>query len=345
MPARMFIKEEGNMSFRSRSKLFMFALLSALVGCTSPVKQGLDLGDPASIVDAPPPASVSQGDGIKVMVMPLKPSVELGEPIYVALRVTNMRQDPVKIMGGLRPGMGLIEIYSISAKGEKGLLPPLSESDFGEATTLPPQQTRGDVFPIFFGANGWNFKEAGDYRISAQFKVPTQDGFLSFNSEPAVIKVEPSKAGQALFSGDDRSSMEAGKFLVWRSGDHLEAGMKHLMQIAKQHPNSALSSYIFAARAQNYREPFANYIVRQVRAPNCQQANAIRKMVTKNVLPENLLIEDYMSQAKCHAESQDWREAQNSLEAGAKLSADRPEFRAYAQSIAEMQERLRKYLE
>ena len=333
------------MSFRSLSKLFMFALMSAFFGCTNPLTEGLNLGDPAKISEAPPPAPVSPGDGIKILVMPLKPSVEVGEPIYVAVRVTNMRQEPVKIVGGLRPGVGLLELYSMGPKGEKRLLPPLIESDFEQATTLAPQETIGDVFPIFFGANGWNFQEAGEYRITAQLNVPAKDGLSSFTSEPAVLTVQGSKAGQALFSGEGRTAMQAGKFLLWRSGDHLEAGINHLMQISKQHPNSALSSYIFAARAQNLSEPFANYMVQKVRAPNCEEANALRKMVNIHVLPENLVIEDYMAQAKCHAESQGWREAQEALDAGAKLTAERPEFRAYAHSIAEMQERLRKYLD
>ena len=334
------------MTFRSLSFLFVLALTIAMFGCTSPLQQGLDLGDPAPISKAPAPASVSQGEGIKVVVMPLKSSVELGEPIYLALRVTNMRQEPVNIIGSLQPGEGLVEIYSIGPKGEKILLPPLSDTDYSGSTNLAPQQTMGDVFPIFFGANGWYFNKAGEYLILAQLKIPTKDGFSSFSSEPGAIKVESSKAGQALFSTKDaRSNMEAGKFLLWRSGDHLEAGIKHLTQLSEQYPNSALSSYISAARIQNYSEPFANYIVGKVRAPNCEQANSLKKRVKTNVLPENLLIEDYISQAKCHAENKRWKEAQKELDAGSKLSADRPEFKGYSQSIAKMQKQLKRYLE
>lgn len=345
MPAHMFIKEDGKMTFRLLSNLLMFALISALVGCASPLQQGRDLGDPASIADAPAPASVSQGDGIKVTAMLLKQTVELGEPVYLALRVTNMRREPVKIIGGLHPGEGLIEIFSMGANGKKVLLAPLSKSDFGGSTTLTPKQTMGNVFPIFFGANGWNFKEVGEYHISVQLKVPTKNGFSIFSSEPVVIKVESSKAGQALFSVDDSNSMEAGKFLLWRSGDHLEAGIKQLTLFSKQYQNSALSSYIFAALVHSYSEPFANYIVQEVRAPICQQANSLREMIKTNVLPENLLIEDSISQAKCHAESKNWREAKKALDVGFKLSADRSEFKAYSQSIEEMKKRLGQYLE
>lgn len=333
------------MSYKPLLKLFLFALISALFGCSSPLKQGLDLGDPALIANAPAPASVSQSDGIKVIAMPLKQSVELGEPIYLALRVTNVQQEPLKIIGQLRPGEGLVEIYSIGANGGKVLLAPLSESDYGRSTTLAPKQTIGDVFPIFFGANGWYFNEAGEYRISVQIKVPIKDGFSSFSSEPAVIKVKSSKAGQALFSSDIRNSMEAGKFLLWRSGDHLEFGIDYLTSLSKQNPDSVLSSYIYAALAQNYSEPFANYIVGKVRAPSCRQANSFRKMIKAGVLTENLLIEDYISQAKCHAENKNWRAVKIALDAGSKLSSDRPEFKAFSQSIAEMQKRLSQHLE
>ena len=62
------------------------------------------------------------------------------------------------------------------------------------------------------------------------------------------------------------------------------------------------------------------------------------------MLTENLVIEDYISKAKCHAEMKRWKEAGEALDAGSKLSKDRPEFRAYYQTIAEMQKRLNEYL-
>jgi hypothetical protein len=67
-------------------------------------------------------------------------------------------------------------------------------------------------------------------------------------------------------------------------------------------------------------------------------------MVDPAVLTENLIIEDYISQAKCHAESKNWGKAKQALDAGAKLSVNRPEFMLYSHSITKMQERLKKYL-
>lgn len=333
------------MTYRMLSTCFMFVMVGVLLGCTSPLRKGLNLGDPAPISKAPPPASVSQGDNLKVIVMPLKRTVELGEPVYLAIRVVNEGQKPVTIIGGLRPGEGLVDVYSIDEKGERVLLPPIGESDFEGKISLLPRKTIGDVFPIFFGTNGWNFTKAGEYRIFSQLKIPDGGSFLSYDSEPTAMKVESSKAGEALFSEEKPSRIEAGKYLLWRSGDHLEAGIELLTSLSKQYPDSALSSYISAAHAQNYSEPFANYTVGEVRAPNCQKADLLREMVDPAVLTENLLIEDYISQAKCHAESKNWDKAKNALDAGAKLSADRPEFISYSQSITKMQERLKKYIE
>lgn len=255
------------MTYKLLTKLTVFSLISLLFGCTSPLHQGLDLGDPASIANAPSSAVVTDGSGIKVSAIPLKKTVELGEPVYLSLLVTNTGREPQKIIGGLRPGNGLIEVYLLGGDKEKTLLPPLSKGDFSGATTLSPKQTTGSVFPIFFGGNGWNFKKEGEYRIVVQLQIPGKDGFSSFTSEPAIINVKPSAAGKALISGDGRASVEAGKFLLWRSGDHLEAGIKYLTQLSRQYPDSALSSYITSARAQNYSEPFANYIAKEIRVP------------------------------------------------------------------------------
>lgn len=333
------------MIFKTQLKYLIFMLIGVVLSCKSPLRKGLDLGKPAKISEAQPSASVIQGEGIKLIAIPLKKTLELGEPVYIAVHVINKGQKPVNIAGGLHPGEGLMEVYSIDANGEKVELPPMGEGDAEGIITLEPDQTIGAVFPIFFGANGWNFTKAGEYHISVELKIPDKDGFLNFSSEPAIIKVESSKAGRVLFEGKEINNSEAGKFLLWRSGDHLEEGLKLLASLSDQHPNSVLSSYILSAQAHNYSEPFANYLKGEVRVPDCKMADSLRKMINPDVLTENLLIEDYISQAKCHAVNQNWEKAKKALDAGAELCTDRPEFMAYYQSMEKMQNLLKKYLE
>lgn len=332
------------MTYNSLSTLLILGLTTVLASCSSPLQQKQELGEPASIANAPASAAVFQGDGIKVSATPLKQSVELGEPIYLALSITNEKQEPIKIMGGLRPGIGLIKVYAVGENKTKTLLPPFSESDFDNSTTLAPRQTIGDVFPIFFGANGWNFKEAGEYQVFVQLKIPTKGGFSTFNSNTSVIKIKDSKAGESLFAEKKRNRIEAGKFLLWRTGDHLEKGINLLTRISEQYPKSSLSSYIYAAQAQNYSEPFANYLIQKVRPANCLKASELRERVNTDVLTKNLVIEGYISIAKCHAEKQQWRAAKKALNTGFKLSKDNPELKAYSKNIEEMTKRLNQYL-
>lgn len=331
------------MTSQTYIKLFIFALIGTLSACTSPLHQGLDLGDPAPISKAPLPVKVTEGKGVNIKVIPMKQTVELGEPVYVAIRVTNLRQESIRMIGSLRPGDGFVEIYMEGLDKDKVLLPPISDTDFEGVTILKPNQSIGDVIPVFFGANGWNFTQPGDYRISASLTLQTEAGLSRFNSEAAGIKVE-SVASNAIFTEEGPASVQAGKFLLWRSGDHLQAGIKQLVEHAKNQPESALSSYVAAARAQNYSEPFANYAVKKVRPPNCRQANEIRNSIKKGVLPDNLLIEGYMSQAKCFALEKNWSKAKRALDAGEKLSRGAPEFSAYYQVIKQMQKYLAEFL-
>ena len=331
------------MIVKTLTRCFMVACVGVMYGCTSPLHKGLDLGDPAPISKAPPPAAVPKGDGLTIKARPLKRTVELGEPVYLALTVVNEGKEPVKIVGGLRPGEGLVEIYSTDAEGKQVNLHPIGDGDFEGTVVLAPGRTIGDVLPIFFGSNGWSFTRTGEYRVSAELRVPAKEGFSAFSSEPVIINVKSSEAGQSLFSGEKRSSAEAGKYLLWRSGDHLVAGVELLASLSKRYPESALSSYIAAAHVRNYSEPFANYEKGSVRKADCEKADSFRKMVNKDVLTTNLVIEDYISQARCHAENKKWEAAAVALDRGAKLSAEKPEFAAYYQAISEMQKRLSEF--
>lgn len=332
------------MTYSIKGELYLTILVGLLYSCASPLHEGLDLGNPASINNAPPAAQEFTGEGINIMTIPLKQSVEVGEPLYLAIRVTNKGTKPAKIFGALRPDNTLIDIYSSVNGKEPAILAPMGDMDSGGSIDLAPGQTVGDIAPIFFGANGWNFSQPGTYRISVVLRVPVEKGIAMFRSSEAVIEVKPSEAGQELLSMEKLETFQAGKFLLWRSGDHLENGIKALREISKRYPSTVLTAYISAARAHNLSEPFANYIIGKVRLPDCEQADRLRKTYDTEILSENLQIEEYISRAKCHAEEKQWKEAMQVLKAGAGLSKERPEFMGYRRTIMKMQERLQQYL-
>jgi hypothetical protein len=330
-----------------KNSVFGTAVLSLAIlaaGCASPASQGLELGDPAPIDSASPAASSSRGSGLELVAEPLKQTVELGEPVYLSLLVTNSAKEPVRLVGSLRPGEGLVEVSAAGEHGKPVILAPLMESDFENTFLLEPGNTIGNTFPIFFGANGWNFKQPGKYRISVRLLVPADGEFIYFDSKPVDLNVAASDSGRLLFEADEKTEIESGKFLVWRSGDHLESGIKHLQMVSENFPASSIASYNSAALANNLSEPFANHLVGEVRVPDCSLADQYRKQINYDLLPTNLLLEDSISRAKCHAERGNWEDTRDALNRGSRLAGDRPELNNYFQSIEEMKRNLEKHL-
>lgn len=317
----------------------------ALAGCVTPAGGTWPREGVASISGASSPAAVAPGSGLQLEVTPFKPTVELGEPVYLALRLTNTGSEPRTVAGYLPPGEGLLDVFIEAPGGKLVEFSPRGESDFGEAAriVLEPGESAGDVAPIFFGGDGWTFTEAGSYRISATLLVPDKDGgFTAFRSEPASLDVVEAEAGRSLLATDPKTLIEAGKFLLWRSGDHLEAGQAALASIAEAHPRSALAAYVQSAFARSFSESFADYRLGAVRPPDCARAATHRAAVATARLPANLQIEDDIAMTRCHALEGTLRGALRHLSAAAKLADGRPELAPLAARVAETREHLRK---
>ncbi len=317
----------------------------ALTGCVAPAGGTWPREGVASIADAPRAAVVTPGSGLQLEVRPFKSTVELGEPVYLAIRLTNTGQEPRTVAGHLPPGEGLLDVF-IAGPGDQFVeFSPLGESDFGEAAriALTPGESTGDVAPVFVGGNGWTFTEVGPYRISASLLVPGKDGgFAAFRSEPASLDVVEAEAGRRLLATEPKTLLEAGKFLLWRSGDHLQAGQAALASIAEALPQSALAAYVQSAFARSFSESFADYRVGVVRPPDCARAAVHRAAVDTARLPANLQIEDEIAMARCHALEGELRSALRHLSGAAKLADGRPELAPLAARVAEMQENLGK---
>lgn len=332
------------MFIRTMTKIFIPAALFTLAAC-SPNQEGVEnLGDPASIGAAPPAVTVTQGKGVTMQIELLKQTVELGEPVYLAIRVRNDRKVPVQIPGSLQLGMGTVKVFSSSEKGKKTYLAPLAVADFADAMDLAPGQTIGAVVPIFFGSGGWYFDKEGKYEISASITLAGKESMEEFSSASTTLSVMPSDAGKLLVQEKGPDSFEAGKFLLWRSGDHLQGGMKLLSKVAEKRPDSVLSAYIYAAMAQSYSEPFANYKENKLRAADCNKAAAFRAKVKPELLSRNIQIEEYIAEAKCAAETKSWKQAKLALDRGQKLASGAPEYMGYYNTILTMQRLLSKYL-
>jgi len=320
------------------------AVATLISACASPLQKGMNLGDPASIADAAPSVQFTQGTGLMLEAKPMKNVVELGEPVYLAVQVTNTSDKPMKLVGGLRPGEGFVEVTIMGGQKEEVVFSPLTEGDFETTTTIKPGASIGSSFPIFFGNDGWSFKAPGNYQVKAMLTVPYDGQYATYESKPMNLEVTDSRVGKALFETDERLSFEAGKFLVWRRGDHLKRGQNQLVKVAIKNRDSALATYVWAAFATSFSEPFADYNKGAVRAPNCRSANDYRSQINYKLLPVNLQIEDSIGKAKCFAETKNWRGAQKELEQGLMLTNKQPQFKNYEGTLMNMNKLLKQFM-
>lgn len=323
----------------SRTALALALSAAILAACTAPAGGPWPREGVADIASAVRPATLAPGTGLTIAIAPMKPVVELGEPVYVAVRVTNSGAEPRHVAGYLTPGDGLVDIV-IEGPGGRREFRPLGESDFGAdaGVTLAPGETRADVAAVFFGADGWTFGAPGSYRLGAELLVPDGQGrFAVFRAEPVALEVIDVPAGRAFLAAEGVPAAEAGKYLLWRSGDHLVAGLGHLGAVAERHPGSAVAAYYRAARINALSEPFANYLKGEVRPADCRAAAAVPDAGLAEILPENLIVDAALDRARCKAGQGDRRGALSDLKDARARASERPELAELARRAAEME--------
>jgi len=310
-------------------------------GCGSPLQSERDhLGDPASISDAKASLKISERTAMTLSISPLKPAVELGEPAYVAIEIRNTSQSRFSIAGNLSTQDENVAIFIEGPSKKRMRFSPYSLNDTERVINLTPGQAAGNIIPVFFGAEGWTFREAGDYRIYAEL-VASGDGFSRFRSEPARLTVERSAAGDALFKAGDDTLHEAGKFLLWRSGDHLESGQRHIAAIAEEYSDTALASHIQASFMRSASEPFSDYTKNEVRPADCRRVLSLRSSINRADLPKNIVIEQDIALARCLAEAGRMGQAAERLDRALALAGDDIAYFNYAQTLDGFKQNLR----
>lgn len=154
------------------------------------------------------------------------------------------------------------------------------------------------------------------------------------------ININPSAIGEKLIGGDVAEAEETGKFLTWQSGDHLEKGISRLQGLAQENSDSALASYIFAAFAHQFGEPFANYIKGEVRPLNCDIAMTYLRLVNENDITEYIHLQNAVVSTHCMLLNNEWEAAEMELGIARELAGGLPEYRDIMRRVA----RFEKYL-
>lgn len=315
----------------------------AVSGCTTPAGGRWPAKGVVSPSNAQPAAKVVPDDKLVISVVPERSRYLVGEPVYVAVRLRNAGDHAERVIDSLFPEDGGVDFVIIGPDAREILFLPYGETDRDTESykSLAPGETVGNMVPIFFGGNGWTFREPGTYRIVAYFQFPAGKGEVrESKSVPATIEIASSPEGKALVSETAQMSNEVGKFLLWQSGDHLEKGQASLHTLLDHAPSSPLASYARFALGRSLSEPFMDYRRHTVRAPDCAAALTHLTKVNDVHITDYIRIQIAIAKGRCAAYEKDSKSAMQNFFAAKGIMVDRPEYRAIGARVAEYEQHL-----
>jgi hypothetical protein len=182
------------------------------------------------------------------------PKVQLGQPVFVELRLTNTSDDLLLAHRRLNPADGLVEMAVTRPDGERRpFLPFVQPRRTLDIQPLAPGERIYQAVNVTMGLFGFPFKVPGPYRIEASYT--NTDG----STAAAILHLE-------VLPAVDDDAREAAKLLFnARVGRVLSVGGTRTMVDAAERldrargllgPEHPASHYLAAARAIPYAQPF-----------------------------------------------------------------------------------------
>lgn len=275
---------------------------------------------------------------LKLTLETEKDSLVLGEPVYLIVKLKNIGSKPARIDKNIRPEDGLLKLFMTPPDTKAFGFVPLFIIDHSDTLEFLEQDSLiAEVIPVFYGARGWTFQNAGSYTAKATYQSRTQREIVMSN----LIKIEVLKgndeAGDFLFD-NKKKSHEAGKFLLWQSGDHLRKGIAHLKELKNNFPNSPINDYIFLALGRSFGSSFKDYAAGKVRLPDDSTAIDNLSQVKEDRLPTFSIIQKKLAEAKSYIRLDDKNKAWKRLECARRLIGQRPEFRGFVRQLNMLEE-------
>ena len=110
---------------------------------------------------------------LEFVVRSRKPVMELGEPVFVELRLRNISDETVTVHEPLDPNAGLVQLAITNPKGERRPYIPFIRSLIQPGIkTLNPDGRVYTSLNLTMGKFGFPFKMPGSYRIEASYRNP-----------------------------------------------------------------------------------------------------------------------------------------------------------------------------
>jgi hypothetical protein len=272
---------------------------------------------------------VAQAQSLRLSVRAERAETELGEPVSLVVSLWNAGSTEVRVTQLLEPEFGRLVVQISGPRGDQaGYLPlTLRDSTVGPESLAPGERVEA-VVPVFFGGSGWVFQEAGDYEIVAWYQSDPQDARPDAVAAPVMLRVVPGPATLSKLVSGSSASLQAGQFLLWRSGDHLVEGVSLLQEVALASPSTRVAAYFLVARAASRLRPFRDFSRGVVRPADAPGALEQLLRVNDSSLSASALAEKYLSHSSALIATGNLVEARRVAAQASALMSTHPELRA-----------------
>lgn len=163
---------------------------------------------------------------LSLTIRSLRDSLELGEPVFVELRLKNVSNKAIQAHGLLDPAAGFVQIAVTGPDGTKlPFLAPIHTDRNSAPKTIEPGGAIYESIQLTVGKMGFYFRKPGPYRIEACFTNfdGTQAAAVvqlwvkpaSFDDERVISTLYDGRVARVLYFGGARKMEDVNEKLEW----------------------------------------------------------------------------------------------------------------------------------
>jgi hypothetical protein len=205
----------------------------------------------------------SEQSPVKLQLESPKASYVAGEPVVLTVGLHNTGTTNRMVYPLLDPKYRFLNV-EVRRPGdtEFEVFQPvlLADARGTRPQVLAPGASIHDEARIFFGADGWVFRQPGEYLVRADYLQPTEDGRApdeGVRVASPVLKIvltepatESARRARELIVGP-----QEGLYLVLGGGDHLKSAASKLNQVVQKVPNAPHAAAVRLALGQAALNP------------------------------------------------------------------------------------------
>lgn len=223
-----------------------------------------------------------------------KRSYQVGEPVILTVGLHNDGTQPKKVLPLLGPEYRFLAI-EVRKPGDDHFEPfqpgVLADARGAQAYVLAPGESLHEEAKIFFGSEGWTFREPGTWVIRADFPAggDADAGFEEANgriqSAPLEIEVVQPRTAMERRAKERVWGHQQGIYLLLGGGDHLKKARAQLSALVDETPTAAQVSAVKLALGTAALNPTVDPVTKVQSPPRLEEAKRLLQSTLDAPLP------------------------------------------------------------